>query len=712
MTDREDGHLKVTGAARYAADQHLDGLAYGYLITATVAKGTIRRMDVPDAPGVLAVYTPFNPLELHPFAKEDNAELTPPIQSPAVRYYGQAIGLVVAETFEQARDAAALVRCEYDAEPPQASFADGTPVTEGTSQVLAPGVGSIDEALASAAVRITAMYTSPAETHAAMEPHPTVAEWDGDHVTVYTATQGVLLAVERLSEALGIDPAKIRVINPYIGGGFGNKWDTWAHTPLTVAAARALGRPVKTVLTREQVFTVVGHRPPTRQTVTLGADQDGTLVAIKNDGVSAKAVSNGFFESAANLSMVMYGARNLYVSRSYVPLDTPVTTIMRAPGESNGSFALESALDELAEALGMDPLDLRRRNDSPVNPANGLPWSSKHLAECYDLGAERFGWSQRAKEPGTVADGDWLVGMGMATATYGAFRGQASIKVRLLSDGRATVSGTAADLGTGQSTVFALLAAEGLGIPVGRVVPELGDSSAPPAASAGGSGSTSTNGPAVQLATSAAIEALLELATGNPGSPFHGAQARFEKGEVVADGLAMPFGELLSALDLPAVEATATSPRNRVKDHAFRSFGAHFCEVRVNRWTMETRVTRWVCVADAGTIVNEKTARSQVIGGIVMGIGQALLEDLRLDAATGRFTNANLGDYLVPVNADIPHMDIHFLDYPDTLLSPLGARGIGEFGIVGAAAAIANAVHNATGHRIRDLPLTPEKLLA
>lgn len=242
-------------------------------------------------------------------------------------------------------------------------------------------------------------------------------------------------------------------------------------------------------------------------------------------------------------------------------------------------------------------------------------------------------------------------------------------------------------------------------------MPELGDSTAPPAASAGGSGSTSTNGPAVQLATSAAIEALLELATGTPGSPFHGGQVRFEKGEVVADGLAMPFGELLSSLDLPAVEATATSPRNRVKDHAFRSFGAHFCEARVNRWTMETRVTRWVCVADAGTIVNEKTARSQVIGGIVMGIGQALLEDLRLDTATGRFTNANLGDYLVPVNADIPPMDIHFLDYPDTLLSPLGARGIGEFGIVGAAAAIANAVHNATGQRVRDLPLTPEKLL-
>ncbi|WP_246147882.1 xanthine dehydrogenase family protein molybdopterin-binding subunit [Nonomuraea turkmeniaca] len=714
--DREDGPVKVTGAATYAADHHPDGLAYGYLLTSTVARGTILAMDTAQAekaPGVIAIYTPFHPLELRPYAKEENGELTPPIQNTDVRYYGQAIGLVVAETFEQARDAAALVSTRCDAERPRASFTDGLPSAVGTSvvDVLADGVSSIDEALDAGDVTVTATYTTPAETHVAMEPHATVAFWTGDQVTVHTATQGVRLVVDRLSETLAMDPARFRVINPYVGGGFGNKWDMWPHTPLTVAAARALGRPVKTVLTREQVFTVVGHRPLTAQTVSLSAARDGTLVAVKNDGVSSKSASNGFHEQPANLSLALYGSANLHVSRKAVTLDVPATTIMRAPGESNGSFALESALDELAGELGMDPVDLRRKNDTPVHPATGLPWSSKHLAECYTVGAERFGWSRRSPRPGTVTDGDWLVGLGMATATYGAGRGQASINVRLRDDGRAVVSGTAADLGTGQSTVFAVLAADRLGIPVGRVVPELGDSATPPAANAGGSGSTSTNGPAVQLAADAAKEALVKLATEHEKSPFHGQEVTFSAGEVRSGGDGMPFGELLTSLGVAAVEATATSPRNPVRDHAFRSFGAHFCEVRVNRWTGEPRVTRWSCVVDAGTIVNATTARSQIVGGVVMGIGQALLEDLRIEPETGRFGNATMADYLVPINADIPPIDVEFLNYPDTLLSDLGARGIGELGNVGAAAAVANAVHNATGKRIRDLPITLDKLL-
>ncbi|MGP3962229.1 xanthine dehydrogenase family protein molybdopterin-binding subunit [Nonomuraea sp. 3N208] len=712
--DREDGPVKVTGAAVYAADHHLDGLAYGYLLTSTIARGTIVTMDTAlaeKAPGVIAIYTPFHPLELHPYAKEETAELTPPLQNTGIRYHGQAIGLVVAETFEQARDAAAMVITQYDAERPRASFADGLPTGTSVVDVLADGISSIDEALAASDVTVTATYTTPAETHVAMEPHATVAFWTGDRLTVHTATQGVRLVVDRLSETLAMDSARIRVINPYVGGGFGNKWGMWAHTPLTAAAARALDRPIKTVLTREQVFTVVGHRPLTAQSVSLGATRDGTLVAVKNDGVSSQSASNDFHEQPANLSLALYGSANLHVSRKVVTLDVPVTTIMRAPGESNGSFALESALDELAAELGMDPLDLRRKNDTPTHPANGLPWSSKHLAECYTVGAERFGWSRRSSRPGTVTEGDWLIGLGMATATYGAGRGQASIKVRLCDDGRAVVSGTAADLGTGQSTVFAVLAADRLGIPVARVVPELGDSATPPAANAGGSGSTSTNGPAVRLAADAAKEALVKLATEHGKSPFHGQEVTFSTGEVRGAGGGMPFGELLTLLGVPAVEAMATSPRNPVRDHAFRSFGAHFCEVRVNRWTGEPRVTGWLCVVDAGTIVNDKAARSQIAGGVVMGIGQALLEDLRIEPETGRFGNATMADYLVPVNADIPPIAVEFLDYPDTLLSDLGARGIGELGNVGAAAAVANAVHNATGKRIRDLPITLDKLL-
>ncbi|WP_181019420.1 xanthine dehydrogenase family protein molybdopterin-binding subunit [Nonomuraea typhae] len=713
--NREDGPLKVTGRARYAADHTPARLAHGYLLTSTVAKGTILAMDVPaEAPGVLAVYSPFNPLKLHPYAREENAELTPPIQSPEIRYHGQAIGLVVAETFEQARDAAARVRVRYDTQPPRASFPGGLPAPIGgtpVTDILEPGIGSIDEALTAGAVTVTATYTTPAETHAALEPHATLASWTGDHLTVHTASQGVRLVVDRLSETLGIEADKIHVINPYVGGGFGNKWGMWAHTPLTAAAARALGRPVKTVLTREQTCTVVGHRPFTRQTVSLGAAADGTLVAVKNDGVSSKSASNGFHEPAANLSLILYGSRNLHVSRSAVTLDVPCGTIMRAPQESNGSFALESAMDELAAELGIDPLDLRLKNNTPIRQDNRRPWSGKHLDECYRLGAALFGWPERDPVPGRRVEGDWLVGYGMATATHGASRGQAAIKVRLLSDGTATVSGTAADLGTGQSTVFVMLAADVLGIPAHRITPSLGDSSAPPAANAGGSGSTSTNGPAVLLAAEDATRTLLNLAASHPRSPFAGHRVTYARGTLRGGGIAMPFGAFLTDIETPAVEALATSPRNSSTTHAFRSFGAHFCEVRVHRWTAEPRVTRWVCTVDAGRIVNEKTARSQIAGGIVMGIGQALLENLHLDPSTARFTNATLADYLIPAGPDVPPMDIHFLNHPDTLLSDLGARGIGELGIVGTAAAIANAVHNATGIRVRDLPITPDKLL-
>ncbi|MCO6006113.1 xanthine dehydrogenase family protein molybdopterin-binding subunit [Actinoallomurus purpureus] len=723
MTDRVDGRLKVTGAATYAADNRLDRLAYGYLVTSTVARGTIVSMDTAaasKAPGVLAVYTPFDPLKLYRYTKEQNDELTPPLQDKNVRYFGQAIGLVVAETFEQARDAASLIQVRYDARPAAASFHDGLasatdpPSGSPISEVLAPGVGSIDDALNASEITVSATYTASMQNHNAMEPHPTVAAWDGDHLTLYTATQGVMLVVARIAEALGIDTSKIHVRNPYVGGGFGNKWGIWAHTPLTAAAARALGRPVKTALTREQTFTVVGHRPASQQTVSLGAARDGTLKAIKNDGVSSKSASNGFYEPVANLCLSMYASPNIRVSRKIVTLDVPVTTIMRAPQEANGSFALESAVDELAVKLGMDPLELRRKNDSPVVPSSGLPWSSKHLDECYRIGAERFGWSRRRPTPGAVTDGDWLVGLGMATATYGASRAQASVKVRLLAGGTAVVSGTGADLGTGQSTVWAILAAESLGIPVGRIRPDLGDSSSPVAANAGGSGSTSTNGPAVQLATEAAKTAMIALAVQDERSPFHGKAAdsvRFEDGRLKAGDLSVPFGSLLTSLDVPGVEATATSAKNGDKTHGFRSFGAHFCEVRVNAWTGEPRVSRWLTVLDAGRIVNEKTARNQIIGGVVMGIGHALLEETRLEPATGRIANADLASYLVPVNADIPRIDVHFLDYPDTLLSPLGARGIGEFGIVGAAGAVANAIYNATGKRVRDLPITLEKLL-
>ena len=553
--DRVDGRLKVTGGATYAADNKLDRLAYGYLVTSTIARGTIVAMNTDaatKAPGVLAVYTPFNPLKLYSYSQVQNDETTPPLQDPGVRYHGQTVGFVVAETFEQARDAAGLVTVTYDAQPPTASFADNlaNAVPNGNpTDVLAPGVGSIDEALAASEVTVTATYSTPVQNHIAMEPHATVATWTGDYLTIYTVSQGVRLAVARLSNTLGIDVAKVHVINPYVGGGFGNKWGTWAHTPLTAAAARALGRPVKTILTREQTFTVVGHRPATNQTVSLGATRDGVLTAVKHDGISSRSASATFSEGPGSIAGNTYRTANLHIGRKTVTLDVPATTIMRAPSEASGSFALESAIDELADKLGIDPLDLRRKNNATAVPSTNVPYSSKHLAECYDVGAQRFGWSRRNPVPGAVSDGDWLVGMGTATASFSASRGDASIKVRLNADGTATVSGTGADLGTGQSTVFAILGADSLGIPVERVRPELGDSALPPAANAGGSGSTSTNGPAVQAACAAVKQALIQLAVTNPASPFTGmdpATVRYEDGYLKGVDLSVSFGSLLT----------------------------------------------------------------------------------------------------------------------------------------------------------------------
>lgn len=718
--DRVDGRLKVTGGAAYAADHNLDGLVHGYLVTSTIARGVITGMDTDAAaraPGVLAVYTPFSSLGLFTYNREQNDEVHAPLRDANVRYFGQAIGFVVAETFEQARDAASLVTVHYDVQPAKTSFVDNlagaTPPPSGAPavDVLAPEFSSIDQALAASEVVVTATYRTPYNDHAAMEPHATVASWSGENLTVYTVSQGVRLVQERLSSTLGIDQSRIHVINPHVGGGFGNKWGMWAQMPLAAAAARVLGRPVKAVLTREQVFTIVGHRPATHQTVSLGARRDGTLVAVKHDGVSSKSASNNFSESVANTSLNTYAAPNLHVGRAVVTLDVPVTTIMRAPGESNGAFAQESALDELADQLGIDPLELRRRNYATVKPDNKLPWSSKHLDECYTLGAEEFGWARRNPVPRSMTDGDWLVGMGVATCTYSASRAQASIRVRLLADGTASVAGTGADLGTGQTTVFAIIAADVLGIPVTRIRPDLGDSTAPTAANAGGSGSTSTNGPAVQLAAAAARDELLRLAVEHERSPFHGlSDVRYENGDVKAGGLTMSFGTLLSTVDVAAAEATATSPRNENRTVAYRSFGVHFCEVRVHRLTAEPRVSRWLTVVDAGQIVNEKTASTQISGGVIMGIGHALLEDVRMEP-TGRFAGTNLAAYLVPVNADIPPIDVRFLNYPDSTLSTLGARGIGEIAIVGPAAAIASAIHNATGKRVRELPITLDKLL-
>jgi xanthine dehydrogenase YagR molybdenum-binding subunit len=675
---------------------------------------------------VLAVYTPFNPLKLFGGAGGFQAGYNwLPLQDKEVHYHGQIVGFVVAETFEQARDAAALVRVDYDARPPVASFPDGiagAPLADdifgepGVIDLLADGVGSIDDALAASEVTVSGTYTQPIKHHNAMEPHATVAAWRDGYLTVYNGTQSTIQQMQTFAAALGVEQAKVHVISPHVGGGFGNKIPTWGHSLLAAAAARVLGRPVKTVLSRKQTFTITGHRSVVSQQVTLGAHRDGALVAIKHDAWSSLSASGGVFETGPHTtSRFLYQSENIHIEQRVVTLDSPPSTWMRAPGQESGSFALETAMDELAAELRMDPIELRLKNYATVFPGRGVPWSSKHLDECYRVGAQRFGWARRNPVPGKKIDGEWLVGVGMSTAAYPALRFPTSAKVRFQADGTAVVSTATADLGTGMWTVLAIVGANSLGIPLDRIVPELGDSALPNNFGALGSIGTASSAPAVSAAAEAAKRQLLQLAVTHDRSPFLGLSiddVRYDKGDLLGGKLRIGFGALLTAVDVAGVEATESAgPGGEGEKYAFTSFGAHFCEVRVNRWTGQPRVARMVTVIDAGAIVNQKTARSQIVGGIIFGIGQALLEASQFEARTGRIANANLADYLLPVNADIPPIDVHFLDHPDTLFNPLGVRGIGELGTVSAAAAIGNAIFNATGRRIRDLPITLDKLI-
>lgn len=719
---RIDGRLKVTGRARYAADNNLPGLAYGYLVQATVARGTITAMDVAaasQAPGVLAVFTPFNPLKLFP-AGSLFGDTRAPLQDTDVRYYGQAIGIVVGQTFEQARDAAGLVQTSYQTAPARVSFDPADAVVPdqvngepATVTVLADGVPSIDAALADSDVRVSGTYQIPVRDHAAMEPHAAVADWRDGHLTVYSATQAPSDHARSIATALGLDAAKVHVLNPYVGGAFGGKYVTAAHTLLAAAAARALGRPVKAVLTREQVFLVIGHRTATAQTVTLGARRDGALVAIRHRAVSALSNSANWYDAPAHaITRSLHAAPNIQLEQKVVRLDRPPTTIMRAPAEEPGAFAVETAMDELAAALRMDPLELRLRNYSTAQQGTELPWSSKHLDECYREGARLFGWAGRNPMPRSHVDGDWWVGTGMAACAYPALRFPGSAKVRFQADGTAVVSTATSDAGTGMWTALAIIGADRLGLPLRRVTPDIGDSALPNSLGAGGSAGTVSAAQAVDAAASAAIAALLSLAATTERSPFHGqdpASLTYRNGAVVGSGRSVDFGALLSTVDVPGVEATeAVVPP--ASSFAAWSFGAHFCEVRVNRWTGEPRVARMLAVIDAGTIVNPITARNQVLGSLVWGIGHALLEGTSVEDS-GRFAEGNFADYLLPVNADIRSLDVHFLDHPDPNFPPNGGRGLGETGLVGAAAAVGNAVYHATGKRVRELPITLDKLL-
>jgi xanthine dehydrogenase YagR molybdenum-binding subunit len=728
--DRLDGPLKVTGALRYSGDQQLANLAYGFLLTSTVARGEIRMMDVSEAekaPGVVAIYTPFNSLKLyHGLTQAEGAnsgEIDPPLQNNKIRYYGQIIGLIVAESFEQGRDAAALVKVDYTPEQPVTTWEAGLKhafppaAIDGQPPIVAilgDGVSSIDAVIQKAGIVVDQTYTEPIYHHNPMEPHATTAVWQGNRLTTYDATQFVPGQQRNVAAILGVNEDDVRVICPFIGGGFGSKQAVWTHSPLTAAAARALNRPIKTILTREQMFTLTGHRPALIQQITLAANEAGILQAIKHDVHSTVGFAGIYVEAAAQrTSRFIYKSPNIQVNQMLVPLNVGAPTSMRAPGESPGMFALECAMDELAVKLDMDPIELRMRNYSEFYPGRNVPYSSKTLSEAYRLGADRFGWSRRDPKPGSTKNGDWLVGMGMATAVYPAHRSRSSAKVRLQADGTAQVSLATEDLGTGMWTVVAIVGAQILGLPIERIRPEIGDSALPPAPVAGGSQSTASVTPAILKAAESAKVKLIQVAVEDANSPFYGmTDVSYDSGELVGGGKREEFATVLNAIGRGAVEATeSVASGDEQKKYAFYSFGAQFSEVEVNRWTCEIRVKRVTSIIDIGTVVNPKTARNQIIGGIVFGIGMALLEGSHLDEATGRYANANFADYLVPTNADVPYIDVHFIGQPDTIFNPIGARGAGEIGVTGTPAAIANAVYNATGQRVRDFPITLEKLL-
>jgi xanthine dehydrogenase YagR molybdenum-binding subunit len=731
--DRVDGRLKVTGKARYAAEHHLPNLTHGVLVGSTIARGRITAIATAaaeKAPGVIAVLTHRNAPEL-PEWKEvpgtPNPEVGKPLQplrDDVIHHNGQPVALVVADTFERATQAAALVRVTYREERGVTEFAAAKPFVPHETEAKKPKKpaddkrGDPEKALADAAVKVEATYTQPAETHNPMEPHATVATWDGPNLTLYDKTQGVDVVVQQASQALGIPKENVRVIAPFVGGAFGSGLRAWAHVFLAAAAARAVKRPVKLVLTRPQMFTIPGYRPLTVQKITLGATKDGKLTAIRHEATGQTSTYEEYTETVLDPTRQMYACPNVETHYRIAAMNVNSPTPMRGPGEATGLYALECALDELAVALKMDPVELRLKNHADTDPQSGKPWSSKSLKECYKQAAEKFGWAKRDPKPRSMRDGRQLIGYGMATASWPVHRRPASARVTIGPDGTATVRTGSADIGPGTYTVLTQIAAEVLGLPADKVRTELADSKLPKAPVQGGSMTVASVGSAVHDAALAARNEVLKLAAGDEGSPLKGAEAdqvAARDGRLVLKSDATrgeSYAEVLKRHRKDAIEATRESKQGpEGEKFTMRAFGAQFVEVRVDADLGTIRIARFVSAIAAGRIVNPKTARSQAVGGIVGGLGMGLLEETIWDPRNARIVNANLADYHVPVHADVPPIDVIFVEEKDEHVNPVGAKGIAELTLVGVAPAVVNAVYHATGRRVRDLPITPDKLL-
>ena len=726
---RRDGLLKVTGGAHFAADHHPTGMLHAVMAASSIARGRVASLDVAAArahSGVVEVMTPANAPKLarNPDQKDDpftfKIEL---LQDDHVRYPNQPVAVVIAETLEAAVEGAALLHPTYEAEPARVGL-DGAehfvPQAVGLGEPPKTGKGDVEAGLAAAARRITETYETPAQYHNAMEPHAVIAEWDGDRLTIDTPSQGMAMAQHRLAGLFGIDPADIHIRSPFLGGGFGSKGALWAPQVLGVMAARLVGRPVKLVTRREQMFGPVGHRAPTRQTLRLGADASGALTAIDHHTLTASSIFDDFFEPAGGVTHTLYATPALATSHEAVRLDTGTPFFMRAPGHATGSIALESAIDEMADACGMDPLDFRLRNYAENEPISGKPFSSKALRECYAQGAERFGWARRSRAPRQMRDAaGMLVGWGVGTATFPALMFQGNARAELRADGGATVEIGAHDMGQGAWTALAQIAADGLGVDIAQLDLRIGTSDLPDAGIAGGSAHTATAGVAIHNAAADVIAQLAELASGDERSPLFGSG---NAGVIARDGRLLrrddeSRGErttdILARAGRAAIEGRGQGAADpAVAEHyATHAHGAVFAEVTIDPSLGQIRVSRLVGAFAAGRIVNPRLVRSQYFGGMIWGISFALHEHAVIDPVSGRTMNGNFAEYHVPVNADVPAIEAILVEEHDPHINALGIKGVGEIGITGTAGAIANAVWHATGVRVRKFPITLDKLL-
>ncbi|MEG3114577.1 xanthine dehydrogenase family protein molybdopterin-binding subunit [Salinicola sp. 4072] len=718
---RIDGPDKLSGRANYAADNLPPNLAYGYGVFSTVASGKVSQLSVDEArnmPGVIDIFhhghfpTLYHtPSSLAQGNKVEETRL--PFEDERVYYEGQFVALVVADTFENARAAARRVKVTYSADKAVANLeqgleANGTRAGSGNHER-----GDAASAFDSAATTIDVTYRTPVETHNPMEMHASTAWWDNGDLTIFDASQGVVVAKGALSKIFAMPPERITVHAPYIGSGFGSKLWTWPHAIATAAASRELGRPVQLVVPRQQMFTTTGHRPETRQRLRLATDDNGKLVSLRHESINTTSFTDQYVETCGSVTKSLYSCPNLTVSHETTQVNRGTPTSMRAPGAAPGLFALESAIDEMADAAGVDPVQFRLDNYAERDESKDLDFSSNHIVEATNQAAERFGWADRNPQIGSMREGREIVGYGMAACNWEALKMACDARVSIRADGTAFASCATQDIGTGTYTIVAQTVSDVTGIPIDRITVKLGDSSYPDGPVSGGSWATATTLPAIAGAARNALDEMKRYATGSNGA-FAGVSG--EELEVAngglrnADGRQVSFAEILEAGRYGSADGEAHTEAADSK-YSYRSFGAHFVEVRWDPGISHLRVARVVSAIDVGKVINETTARNQVEGAVVMGIGMGLFEATEYDERNARPVNNDYAEYVVPVHADQPEIDVILLDYPDLAFNEYGARGIGEIGVTGLAAAVANAVHHATGKRIRELPITLDKLM-